>query len=148
MIDISGLAIRHIPFIVLGIWPINLLTLLASGHEWSWASTPQELIGLWQWGAFVSLSLAILTELGVTMFFALAERRRRIEQARQEGLEEGRKEGRAEGRKEAREARREARQEAGNIFTMLSAAAQENPELLPSLLEKYREQYLNGPDKD
>ena len=140
MIDISALAIRHIPFIVLGIWPINLLTLLASGHEWSWASTPQELIGLWQWGAFVSLSLAILTELGVKMFFALAERRRRIEQARQEGLEEG--------RKEAREARREARQEAGNIFTMLSAAAQENPELLPSLLEKYREQYLNGSDKD
>ena len=115
-------------------------TLLARGHEWSRASTPQELIGLWQWGAFVSLSLAILTELGVTMFFALAERRRRIEQARQEGLEEG--------RKEAREARREARREAGNMLMVLNAAARENPALLPTLLEQYQEQYLNGSDKD
>ena len=133
MIDIPSPAIRHIQFIVLGIWPINLLTLLASGHVWNWEHTPEAIIGLWEWGAFVSLSLAILTELGVRMFFALAERRRRIQEAR----EEGRKEGRAEGRKEARK-------ETSDILMALNAAARTNPDLLPSLLEEYRAKYQNG----
>ena len=91
-------------------------------------------MGLWEWGLFVSFSLAILIELGVKMFFALAERRRRIEQARKEGLEEGRK-----------EAQREARREANEMLMILNAAARTNPDLLPSLLEEYQEKYQNGP---
>ncbi len=133
MIDIPSPAIRHIQFIILGIWPVNLLTLLARGHVWSWHSTPDGIVGLWEWGAFVSLSIAILTELGVRMFFALAERRRRIEEAREEGRKEGREEGRIE-----------ARRETSEILIALNAAARTNPDLLPSLLEEYRAKYQNG----
>ncbi len=129
MIEIPSPAIRHIQFIILGIWPINLLTLLARGHGWGWDNTPDEIIGLWEWGAFVSFSIAILTELGVRMFFALAERRRRIEAAK----EEGRKEGRKEGLKEANE-----------MLMILSAAARTNPDSLPSLLQQYQERIQNG----
>ena len=129
MIDIPSPAIRHIQFIILGIWPINLLTLLARGHAWSSRSTPQEIVGLWEWGAFVSLSIAILTELGVRMFFALAERRRRIEEAREEGRKEG---------------RNEARRETNDILMALNAAARTNPDMLPTLLEEYRAKYENG----
>ena len=133
MIDIPSPAIRHIQFIVLGIWPVNLLTLLARGHLWSWSDTPEAIIGLWEWGAFVSFSIAILTELGVRMFFALAERRRRIEEAREEGRKEGRK-----------EARQEARREADDMLMTLNAAARTNPDLLPSLLQEYQERMRNG----
>lgn len=129
MIDVPSPAIRHIQFIILGIWPINSLTLLARGHAWSWENTPEEIIGLWEWGAFVSLSLAILTELGVRMFFALAERRRRIEEAREEGRKEG---------------RNKARKETSDILMALNAAARTNPDLLPTLLEEYRAKYQNG----
>ena len=59
------------------------------------------------------------------MFFALAERRRRIEEAREEG-------------------RKEARRETSDILMALSAAARTNPDLLPSLLEEYRARYQNG----
>ena len=48
-------------------------------------------MGLWEWSVFVSFSLAVLAELGVKMFFALAERRKRIEQAKEEGRKEARK---------------------------------------------------------
>ena len=84
-------AVKHIPLIILGIWPVNLLTLWAQGHSWGWAQTPPAIMGLWEWGLFVSLSLAILTELGVKMFIALAERRRKLNQARAEGIAEGTK---------------------------------------------------------
>ena len=145
MIEIPSAAIRHLQFIVLGIWPINLLTLGARGHDWGWDKTPQEVIGLWEWGLFVSFSIAIVTELGVKMFFALAERRRRIEEARAEGRAEGREEGRAEALAEARaESLAEIRSETGDMLAVLNAAARTNPDLLPSLLEEYQEKYRNG----
>ena len=81
-------AVKHIPFIILGIWPVNLLTLWAHGHVWGWDKTPEAIMGLWEWGLFLSLSLAILIELGVEMFIALARHRRRLEQAREEGRKE------------------------------------------------------------
>ena len=120
-----GDAIKHIPFIILGIWPVNLLTLWVQGHAWAWDKTPEAIMGLWEWGAFVAFSLAILIELGVKMFIALAERRRRIEQAREEG-------------------RKEARKETSEMLMILNAAARTNPDLLPSLLEEYQEKYQNG----
>ena len=67
--------------------------------------------------------------IGVRMFFALAERRRRIEEARAEGREEGRK---------------EAKREADEMLMVLNAAARTNPDLLPSLLQEYQEKYQNG----
>ena len=126
-------AVKHIPFIVLGIWPVNVLTLLARGHAWGWDLTPEAIVGLWEWGLFVSLSLIIIIELGVKMFIALAERRRRIEQAKAEGREEGRK-----------EAEKESRREAQEMLMILNAAARTNPDLLPSLLQEYQEKYQNG----
>ena len=75
-------------------------------------------MSMWEWGAFISFSLAILAELGGKMFFALAEHRRKLEQAREEG------------RKEAQEVRRETNE----ILMILNAAARTNPDLLPSLL--------------
>ena len=118
-------AVKHIPFIVLGIWPVNVLTLLAQGHLWTWDATPEAIVGLWEWGLFVSLSLIIVIELGGKMFIALAERRRRIEEARQEG-------------------RGEAQKEAQEMLMILNAAARTNPDLLPSLLQEYQEKYQNG----
>ena len=118
-------AVKHIPFIVLAIWPVNVLTLLAKGHLWTWDATPEAIVGLWEWGLFVSLSLIIVIELGVKMFIALAERRRRIEEARQEG-------------------RKEAQKEAQEMLMLLNAAARTNPDLLPSLLQEYQEKYQNG----
>ena len=126
-------AVKHIPFIVLGIWPVNVLTLLAKGHLWTWDATPEAIVGLWEWGLFVSLSLIIVIELGGKVFIALAERRRRIEQAKAEGREEGRK-----------EAERESRREAQEMLMILNAAARTNPDLLPSLLQEYQEKYQNG----
>ena len=138
-------AVKNIPFIVLGIWPVNLLTLLVRDHSWSWDTTPETVMGLWEWGLFVSLSLTILAELGVKVFIALAERRRRIEQAREEGRIEGRAEGRAEARAEyLAEARKEVRSETGDMLAVLNAAARTNPDLLPSLLQEYQEKYQNG----
>ncbi len=94
-------------------------------HHWAWHSTPQEIIGLWEWGAFVSFSLGVLAELGVRMFFALAERKRRIAEAREEG-------------------RKEARKEAREMLMMLNAAARTDPDRLPSLLQEYQEKFQNG----
>ena len=118
-------------------------------------------MGLWEWGLLVSLSLMILIELGVEMFVALARYRQRIEKAHAEGLAEGHAEGRAEGLAEGRaegleagreiglaEARSEERTEAGSMLAVLNAAARTNPDLLPSLLEEYREQILNGAAND
>ena len=150
-------AVKNIPFIVLGIWPVNLLTLLARDHAWGWNTTPEAIIGLWEWGLLVSLSLTILIELGVEMFVALARYRQRIAKARAEGLAEGHAEGLAEGRAEGletgreiglAEARSEERTDAGSMLTVLNAAARTNPDLLPSLLEKYRKQILNGAAHD
>ena len=124
-----GDAIKHIPFIVLGIWPINLLTLWAQGHAWGWNQSPEAIMGLWEWGTFVSLSFAILVELGVKMFIALAERRRRIEAAKEEGR---------------KEAQNDAKREAQEMLMVLNAAARTNLDLLPSLLEEYQEKYQNG----
>ena len=129
-------AVKHIPLIILGIWPVNLLTLWAQGHSWGWAQTPPAIMGLWEWGLFVSLSLAILTELGVKMFIALAERRRKLNQARAEGITEGRVEGRVEGIAESR-------RETAAILDVLNAAVQTNPDLLPHLLQEYRARYQN-----
>ena len=139
--EIPTPAIRHIQFIILGIWPINVLTLWARGHAWSWGTSPQEIMGLWEWGAFASFSLAILAELGVRMFFALAERGRRIEQAREEGRKQGREEALAEALAKARQ---ETRREASDMLTVLNAAARNTPDLLPSLLEEYQAKYQNG----
>ena len=133
-------AVKNIPFIILGIWPVNLLTLWARDHAWGWDATPEAVIGLWEWGLLVSLSLVILTELGVDMFIALAKYRRMKEQEQQEreqALEEAREAGRKQGRNEARD-----------MLIVLSAAARTNPDLLPSLLEEYREQILNGAAHD
>ena len=122
-------AVKNIPLIILGIWPVNLLTMWARGHAWSWDVTPEAVIGLWEWGLLVSLSLVILAELGVKMFIALAERRRRIEAAKEEGR---------------KEARKEARQEASEMLMVLNAAARTNPDSLPSLLEEYQAKFRNG----
>ena len=131
--DIPIPAVKHLQLILLGIWPVNALTLWAQGHDWSWAKPPDAIMGMWEWGAFVALSLAILTELVVKMFFALAERRRKIEQAREEGRQEGRQ-----------EVRQEARREAADMLMVLNAAARTNPDLLPSLLREYQQRYQNG----
>ena len=117
-------AVKHIPLIILGIWPVNLLTLWAQGHSWGWEQTPPAIMGLWEWGLFVSLSLAILTELGVKMFIALAERRRKLNQARAEGIAE-------------------SRRETAAMLDVLNAAVQTNPDLLPHLLQEYRARYQN-----
>ncbi len=71
------------------------------------------------------------------MFIALAERRRRIEQAREEGRKEIRK-----------EIRNEERKEIQAILTVLSAAARSNPDLIPSLLQEYQARYENGSTND
>ena len=127
--DIPALeAVKNIPFIVLGIWPVNLLTLWAQGHAWSWEKTPQATMDLWEWGAFVSCSLVILIEMGVRMFYARAVQRRKLQQAREEGRAEGQKEGRAEARE---------------MITVLNAAARTNPDLLPQLLQEYQTRYQN-----
>ena len=157
MIEIPSAAVKHFQFIVLGIWPVNLLTLWTRGHDWTWDKTPQEIIGLWEWGLFVSFSLAILMELGVKMFFALAERRQRIEEAKEAGRAEGRKQGRAEGREEGRqealaearqtllaEARQTAAQDIRALVDVLDATARTNPDLIPELLQEYRARYQNG----
>ena len=130
--DVPISAVKHIQLIVLGIWPVNLLTLWAQGHVWSWTETPDAIVSIWEWGAFIAFSLAILAELGGKMFFALAEHRRKLEQAREEG--------RKEGRKEAQEARRETNE----MLMILNAAARTNPDLLPSLLQEYQEKFRNG----
>ena len=127
---------KNIPFIILGIWPVNLLTLWARGHPWSWYVTPEAVIGLWEWGLLVSLSLAILTEMGADMFIALAKYRRLKEQERQE-RERVRDEGRNEGRTEARK-------EASEMLMVLNAAARANPDSLPSLLQEYQAKFQNG----
>ena len=127
--DVPISAVKHIQLIVLGIWPVNLLTLWAQDHAWSWTETPNAIMGMWQWGAFISFSLAILAELGGKMFFALAEHRHKLEQAREEGR---------------KEARKEARREASEMLIILNAAARTNPDLLPSLLQEYQEKYQNG----
>ena len=56
------------------------------------------------------------------MFIALAERRRKLDQARAEGIAEGRRETAA-------------------MLDVLNAAAQTNPDLLPYLLQGYRAWY-------
>ena len=129
-------AVKNIPIIVLGIWPVNLLTLWARDHVWAWDTTPDAIIGLWEWGLLVSLSLVILTELGGDMFIALAKYRRMKEQERQE-RERAREEG-------LREGRREGRREANEMLMVLNAAARTNPESLPVLLQEYRERFENG----
>ena len=63
------------------------------------------------------------------MFIALAERRRRIEQAREEGRKAEQKETRA-------------------MLAALNEAARSNPDLIPSLLEEYQARYQNGSTND
>lgn len=145
-----GDAIKHIPFIILGIWPVNLLTLWMQGHAWAWDKTPEAIMGLWEWGLFVSLTLVILTELGVKMFIALAQERRRREREQAEARAEGRREGYSEGltlgRVEARvTGRQEIREETLAMLDVLSNSAERNPALLPFLLTEYRIRFQNGP---
>lgn len=127
--SIPGAAVRHFQFIILGIWPVNLLTLAMQGHSWSWHSTPQAIMGLWEWGAFVAFSLALAAELGVKMFFALAERQRKIDNAREEG-------------------RAAERTTAATMLDVLTDTAETNPDLLPALLAEYRARYRNGTTAD
>ena len=141
--DIPLAAIKHIPFIILGIWPVNLLTLLVTDHSWGWKETPPAVMEIWEWGAFVSLSLAILTELGVQMFVALARLRRERERMRAEAqaaVSAARAEGLSEGRSEARA---EARAELGLIFAKLALAT---PEQQSEILSEYLEQYVKDND--
>ena len=139
--NIPGAAIRHFQFIILGIWPVNLLTLAVQGHDWGWQSTPQAIMGLWEWGAFVAFSLALAAELGGKMFFALAERQRKIDNAREEGRQEGRKE-------VLQKVRSDERATTAAILDALTVAAQTNPDLIPALLEEYRSRYQNGTAAD
>lgn len=131
--NISGAALRHIPFIILGIWPVNLLTLALQEHSWSWQTTPQAIMGLWEWGAFVAFSLALAAELGGKMFFALAEHRRKMEKAREEGRQEGRQEGRAE-----------ERAAATAMLDALNTLARTNPDSMLELLAEYQARCRNG----
>ena len=78
----------------------------------------------------------MLTELGGKMFIALAERRRKLDQARAEGIAEGRVEGILEGMAESR-------RETAAMLDVLNAAVQTNPDLLPHLLQEYRARYQN-----
>ena len=82
----------------------------------------------------------LLTELGVKMFIALAERRRKLDQARAEGRAEGIAEGIAEGRAKGRA---ESRRETAAMLDVLNAAVQTNPDLLPHLLQEYRARHQN-----
>ena len=159
--NIPGAALRHFQFIILGIWPVNLLTLAIQEHTWSWHSTPQAIMGLWEWGAFVAFSLALAAELGGKMFFALAERQRKIDNAREEGRQEGREEGRQLGIEQGLEQGieqgiQQGIQQAGNnertttaaILDVLIVAARTSPDLMPALLEEYRSRYQNGTAAD
>ena len=74
----------------------------------------------------------LLTELGGKMFIALAERRRKLNQAWEEGRAEGIAKGRAESRRET-----------AAILDVLNAAVQTNPDLLPHLLREYQVWYQN-----
>ena len=62
------------------------------------------------------------------MFIALAERRRKLNQARAEGRAEG---------------RAESRRETAAMLDVLNTAAQTNPDFLPHLLQEYRAWYQN-----
>ena len=78
------------------------------------------------------------------MFIALAERRRKLNQALAEGIAKGRAEGVAEGRVEGiAEGMAESRRETAAILDVLNAAVQTNPDLLPHLLQEYRARYQN-----
>ena len=142
-------AVKNIPLIVLGIWPVNLFKLWLRDHAWGWDTTPEAVTGLWEWGLLVSLSLVILAELGGKMFIALAQERRRRERERVEVRSEGRREGHAEGlmvgHAEALAAgRQEIREETNAMLDVLSEAAESNPALLPFLLTEYRVRFQNG----
>ena len=78
----------------------------------------------------------LLTELGGKMFIALAERRRKLDQARAEGIAEGRVEGILEGRAESR-------RETAAMLVVLNVAAQTSPDFLPHLLREYQAWYQN-----
>ena len=131
--SISSAAVKHIQLILLGIWPVNLLTLWAQGHAWGWEATPPAVMNLWDWGAFVSFSLAVAAETGGKMFFALAEHRRKLAKERAEGRAEGRAEERAK-----------TRTEVSGMLAVLQAAARTRPELVPELLDEYAAQLRNG----
>ena len=66
------------------------------------------------------------------MFIALAERRRKLNQARAEGRAEGIAKGRAESRRET-----------AAMLDVLNAAARTNPDFLPHLLREYQARYQN-----
>ena len=155
--SIPGAAVRHFQFIILGIWPVNLLTLAMQDHAWSWHSTPQAIMGLWEWGAFVSFSLALIAELGVKMFFALAERQRKIDHAREEGrqlgiqqgIEQGVQQGIEQGVQQGiQQGSDKERTTTAAILDVLTTTSSTNPDLLPALLEEYRARYRNGTTAD
>ena len=139
--SISSAAVKHIQLILLGIWPVNLLTLWAQGHAWGWEATPPAVMNLWDWGAFVSFSLAIAAETGGKMFFALAEHRFKMKKAWEDGKAVGQTQGIAIGRAEGRA---ESRDEMAGILTTLQVAARTHPELVPALLDEYAAQLRNG----
>ena len=90
------------------------------------------------------------------MFIALAERRRKLNQAWEEGRAEGRAKGIAEGRAEGRAegiakgraegitiGRTESRRETAAMLVVLNVAAQTSPDFLPHLLREYQAWYQN-----
>ena len=76
--------------------------------------------------------MMMLTEPGVKMFIALAERRRKLDQARAEGRAVGVAEGRAESRRET-----------AAMLVVLNTAAQTSSDFLPHLLREYQIWYQN-----
>ena len=86
------------------------------------------------------------------MFIALAERRRKLNQAwaegRAKGIAEGRAEGRAEGIAKGRTegitiGMAESRRETAAMLVVLNTAAQTSPDFLPHLLQEYQIWYQN-----
>ena len=86
------------------------------------------------------------------MFIALAERRRKLNQAWEEGRAEGRAKGIAEGRAEGIAKGRaegitigmtESRRETAAMLVVLNTAARTSPDFLPHLLREYQVWYQN-----
>ena len=135
--SISSAAVKHIQLILLGIWPVNLLTLWAQGHAWGWEATPPAVMNLWDWGAFVSFSLAVAAETGGKMFFALAEHRFKMKKAWEDGNAVGQTQGKAIGRAESRD-------EMAAMLSAIKVLARNHPELVPELVDEYAAQLRNG----
>ena len=90
----------HLAVTPLGTLIVTWAMLLSVGAERWWESTSSlELAGQTvPFGGIVYGSSILVLEVTARMLWALAQRRKDMDQARKEGLQEGRKEGREEGR--------------------------------------------------